>query len=89
MRKIKIRAHCPHCFRNLICANAVDNIRPYSGDYAICSACGEFAVFEFSRRAQVLRVPSPRERVEIAKSASANAARARWSQRERREVARH
>lgn len=79
MRKTPIRAACPHCYRTAIDAIDIDgDRRPYTGDYAVCGACGEFAVFDFTRRANVFAKPDLWDLQEIARNASAQACLARW-----------
>ena len=46
------------------------------GDIAICKACGEVAMFDFTRRKNTLRRPTVQENLDIEKNPSANRLRA-------------
>jgi hypothetical protein len=48
------------------------------GDYCCCQRCGEFAVFDFTKRSNRLRKPTRYEQIEIAKNPSAKAVYARY-----------
>lgn len=79
MMRTPIRGMCPNCYRHAVAAtDLVGTRRPYSGDYACCGACGEFAVFDFFRRANVMRKPTRMELEDIANNESAKLCRSNW-----------
>ncbi|MEH2525849.1 hypothetical protein V1288_003758 [Bradyrhizobium sp. AZCC 2176] len=81
MRETRIRARCCSCYRTATVAVDRDgNERPYSGDIAICRGCGTPQVFDFSRRANVLRRATPFEWTRIETNPHYLRVKARWMQ---------
>lgn len=72
MKTTAIRGSCPNCYRRMIAATDHHGEEaPMHGDIAICKACREPAIFDFTRRKNTLRRPTARESIDIEKNTSA------------------
>ena len=82
MRTTKIRGACPSCYRQMISATDVfsDEV-PIHGDIAMCSACGEVSMFDFTRRRNTLRKPTVKERLGIDRNVTASRVRRHQAER--------
>jgi hypothetical protein len=82
MRTTEIRGMCPYCYRRMIKAtDPLGDETPMHGDLAFCAVCDEVAVFDFTRRKNILRRPTGQERFYI--DGNPSAIRLRAYQRER------
>lgn len=72
MRTTEIRGMCPSCYRRMIAATDLSGEEtPMHGDIAICKACGEVNIFDFTRCRNTLRRPTVQEALAIEKNPSA------------------
>lgn len=72
MRRTEIRGTCPVCYRAMTAAtDPFSDQVPSHGDLALCGGCGAFNIFDFSKRKNTLRRPTPEESLGIGRNPGA------------------
>lgn len=88
MKRTEAKGSCPYCYRFIVAVvNYFGEALPMHLDIAICKACGEASMFDFTKRKNILRKPTGQERLAIEKNTSA--IRVRMHQHELRHRSHH